>query len=101
MSIFKHVSTTRKYGLLQELQMIITIPRKAKIPIDNLKFLRNADVIFENKSSSAKMIDFVEHQYDKINLTKSECALIQITTSPQGTQTFDLPQNLKRQNRPR
>ena len=46
------------------------------------------------------MIDFVEHQYDMINLTKSECALIQITTSPQGTQTFDLPQNLKRQTGP-
>ena len=74
--------------------------KSKKIPIDNLKFLRNADVIFEKQSSSAKMIDFVEHQYDMINLTKSECALIQITTSPQGTQTFDLPQNLKRQTGP-
>ena len=46
------------------------------------------------------MIDFVEHQYDMMNLTKTECALIQITTSPQGTQTFDLPQNLKRQSGP-
>ena len=35
-----------------------------------------------------------------VNLTKSECALIQITTSPHGTQTFDLPQNLKRQSGP-
>jgi hypothetical protein len=46
------------------------------------------------------MIDFVEHQYDMVNLTKSECALIQITTSAHGTQTFDLPQNLKRQSGP-
>ena len=71
-----------------------------KIPIDKLKFLRNSDAIFENQSPSAKMIDFVEHQYDMVNLTKSECALIQITTSSHGTQTFDLPQNLKRQSGP-
>ena len=41
------------------------------------------------------MIDFVEHQFDMINLVKSQCALIQITTSAGGTQTFDLPPNLK------
>ena len=46
------------------------------------------------------MIDFVEHQTDMVDLTKSECALIQIKTSPQGTQTFDLPDNLRRQSGP-
>ena len=46
----------------------------------------------------AKMIDFIEHQTDIIDLTKVECALIQITTTSQGTQTFDLPPNLKRQS---
>ena len=46
------------------------------------------------------MIDFIEHQYDMINMTKNQCALIQITTSPQGTQTFDLPVELKRQTGP-
>ena len=46
------------------------------------------------------MIDFVEHQFDMIELTKSECALIQIKTSPQGSQTFDLPDNLRRQTGP-
>ena len=46
------------------------------------------------------MIDFVEHQEDMIELTKTECSLIQITTSPQGTQTFDLPPTLKRQTGP-
>ena len=44
------------------------------------------------------MIDFIEHQTDIIDLTKVECALIQITTTSQGTQTFDLPPNLKRQS---
>ena len=51
-------------------------------------------------SGGAKMIDFLEHQHDMISLTKAECALIQIKTSPQGTQTFDLPDNLKRQTGP-
>ena len=74
--------------------------KSKKIPIGKIKFLRNSDVLFEQQNNAAKMIDFVEHQYDMINLTKSECALIQITTSPQGTQTFDLPQNLKRQTGP-
>jgi hypothetical protein len=74
--------------------------KSKKIPIKDLKFLRNSDNVFEKQSEAAKMIDFVEHQYDLINLTKTECALIQITTSAQGTQTFDLPQNLKRQTGP-
>ena len=73
--------------------------RNKKIPINKLKFLRTADS--ENKqSNAAKMIDFVEHQYDMINLVKNQCALIQIRTSPQGTQTFDLPPNLRRQSGP-
>ena len=63
-----------------------------------LKFLsRNAE---EGQTSSAKDNRFIEHQYDMLNLTKTECALIQIKTSPQGTQTFDLPDNLKRQGGP-
>ena len=73
--------------------------RAKKIPIAKLKFLRASDDQ-EKQSSAAKMIDFVEHQYDMINMTKGQCALIQITTSPQGTQTFDLPLELKRQTGP-
>jgi len=46
------------------------------------------------------MIDFIEHQYDMTTMTKNQCALIQITTSPQGTQTFGLPLELRRQSGP-
>ena len=46
------------------------------------------------------MIDLVEHQVDLMDKTKAECALIQIKTSSQGTQSFDLPDNLKRQTGP-
>jgi len=69
--------------------------RKANIPIDRLKFLRNQDM--EEKNKGARMIDFVEHQRDMMDLIKVECALVQVTTSPQGTQSFDLPPNLRKQ----
>ena len=72
--------------------------RKKKIPIKKIKFSVHADV--DKQAESAKMIDFVEHQSDMIDLAKSECALIQISTSPQGTQTFDLPLELRRQTGP-
>ena len=74
------------------------VQRKKKIPIKSLRFSNVIDK--EKQSSAAKMIDFVEHQEDMIELTKVECSLIQITTSPQGTQTFDLPPVLKRQTGP-
>ena len=50
------------------------------------------------ESNAAKMIDFVEHQEIMIDITKNQCALIQITSSASGTQTFDLPQELRRQS---
>jgi hypothetical protein len=68
---------------------------KKKIPIKKLKFSNFAE-IEEKESAGAKMIDFLEHQQDMINLAKAECALIQIKTSPQGNQTFDLPDTLRR-----
>lgn len=71
--------------------------RRKRIPIEKLKYLKTADH-GEKMTKEAKMIDFVEHQSDMIELTKVECALIQITTTSQGTQTFDLPSNLKRQS---
>jgi len=77
------------------------LQRKKRIPINDIKYLSekaNSDSVILNRDG--KMIDFLEHQHDMINLTKAECALIQIKTSPQGTQTFDLPDNLKRQNGP-
>ncbi len=72
--------------------------RNKKIPIDKLNFLRTLED--EKQSSAAKMIDFVEYQVDLMDKTKAECALIQIKTTATGTQTFDLPDNLKRQTGP-
>jgi intein/homing endonuclease len=71
---------------------------RQKININNLKFSNALDS--EKENEEAKMIDFVEHLTDMILLTKTECALIQITTSAQGLQNFDLPPNLKRKTGP-
>ena len=69
-----------------------------KIGIENLKFSNVSDL--DKADNGARMIDFVEHLSDMILLTKTECALIQITTSAQGMQNFDLPANLKRKSGP-
>jgi hypothetical protein len=71
---------------------------KKHIGISDLKFSNALDT--EKENEEAKMIDFVEHLSDMIMLTKTECALIQITTSAQGMQNFDLPTNLKRKSGP-
>ena len=70
-----------------------------KIPIDNLTFMPNQKEVLSS-SGSAKMIDFLDHQFDMVNYTKNQCALIQVTSTPQGTQSFGLPSNLRRQSGP-
>lgn len=67
--------------------------RSANIPIQTLKFSRHDD----EKESGARQIDFIEQLKDNIELIKVQCALIQVNTSAQGTQSFDLPMNLKKQ----
>ena len=69
--------------------------RKSRVPIDELKFIRNDPN--EKSGKGARMIDFVEHQKDMMDLIKVQCALVQITTSAQGTQSFDLPPTLRKQ----
>lgn len=83
-----------------------TRQKKAKIPINDLKFRNRLDdeelAHYEEdmKDSKSKIVEFIEHQTNMIDLIKAESALIQITTSPQGTQTFDLPKNLRNQTGP-
>ena len=74
-----------------------SLQRTKSIPIDRIKYLRNAE---EEMEKGAKMIDFIEHQKDMIDLIKAQCALIQPTTSSTGLQTFDLPPNLRGQKGP-
>lgn len=67
--------------------------KSANIPIEDLKFSR----IDGEKERGAKMIDFIEHLKDMVDMIKVQCALIQVSSSAQGTQSFDLPMNLKKQ----
>ena len=42
------------------------------------------------------LLEFIEEQDDLIYQTKRQCALIEVKSTAKGTQTFDLPQHLKR-----
>ena len=72
--------------------------KSKKIPIKNLKFIKGLDQ--EESQPAAKMIDLVEHLSENINSTKGQCALIQVYTSPQGHQTFNLPPELRKSTGP-
>ncbi len=67
--------------------------KAALVPIEELTFSKNDDY----DDLSAKQIDFIEHVKDMIDMTKVQCALIQVSTTANGTQSFDLPSNLKKQ----
>ena len=88
----------RLYFASRAIDESYTSQKNKSIPIADIRFLRSAEET--KQSAGAKMIDFIEHQSDMIALTKNECSLIQITTTAQGTQTFDLPSNLRRQTGP-
>ena len=70
--------------------------RKKNIPIDKIKW----DMKMLGSSKGALMIDFIDHQKSIVELTKSECANIEVVANPQGSQSFNLPQNLRRQKGP-
>lgn len=70
-----------------------TRQKSAIIPIEELSFSRYND----EQDLSAKQIDFIEHLKSTVDVTKIQCALIQVTSTANGTQSFDLPSNLKKQ----
>jgi hypothetical protein len=70
--------------------------RKKNLPIDEIKW----DNKITATSKGAKMIDLIDQQKSNIELTKSECANIEVTTNPQGSQSFNLPPKLRRQKGP-
>ena len=51
--------------------------RNKKIPIQDIKFLRTSQSL-ERQTNAAKMIDFVEHQFDMMNLIKTQCLILVI-----------------------
>lgn len=52
------------------------------------------------ESLKNKQADFIDNQEYIIELTKTECALIVVSTSATGNQTFDLPPNIRKKDSP-
>ncbi len=59
--------------------------------VEGLKFLR------EEKGEELGIVDFVENLKDLMILTRVQCAMIEVSSTPTGHQSFDLPKNLKQQ----
>ena len=47
-------------------------------------------------TNAENALDLIEIQDDLIHQTKRQCALVEVKSTARGTQTFDLPQHLKR-----
>ena len=47
-------------------------------------------------TGAESLLDLIETQDDLIYSTKKQCALVEVKSTARGTQTFDLPQHLKR-----
>lgn len=62
------------------------------VPLDSFKYLS------EDAANQVELskVDFLENLKTNVEQIKVQCALIQVTTSPQGTQSFDLPSSLKK-----
>jgi len=49
-----------------------------------------------NRTGQKTLLDLIEEQDSLIYQTKKQCALVEVTTTARGTQTFDLPLHLRR-----
>jgi hypothetical protein len=66
---------------------------------ENISFTQpEEDKEYMEEDPVTRKTDLIYKQFDLLNLTKAECALIEVKSNPKGGQTFDLPPNLKRQS---
>lgn len=83
---------------------------KANVPVEKLHFSNNQEHIKLDGSQLEEgdvteftrrslMYELIDNVGEKILLTKKECSLIEVRTGPTGTQTFDLPPNLKNKHK--
>jgi hypothetical protein len=73
---------------------------KADVPIKDLKW----EPEYRASNDDACKVDLIDYCKQNIELTKIQTSNIEVTTSPQGTQSFDLPLHMRKQrgpNRPR
>ncbi len=64
----------------------------------NSQFNANIDIslLKTEERKDWGMLDFIESQDDLIYQTKKQCTLVEHSSTSRGTQSFDLPQHLKR-----
>lgn len=72
------------------------VQRKKNIPISELKW----DLAQPSGSPDSLKIDLLDHIKNNIELTKNQCANIEVISNPQGSQSFQLPQAIRRQTGP-
>jgi hypothetical protein len=73
---------------------------RADVPIKDLKW----EPEYRASNDDACKVDLLDYCKQNIELTKIQTSNIEVTTSPQGTQSFDLPLHMRKQrgpNRPR
>ena len=51
-------------------------------------------------TGAENILDLIETQDDLVYQTKKQCAMVEVKSTARGTQTFDLPQHLKRSTSP-
>ncbi len=77
---------------------------KEDIPIKDIEFKLKQEEDLKGVEGRYKMKEkqrqFLEHQRDLIELTINECANVQLTTTAQGNQSFDLPTSMRKINTP-
>lgn len=71
-----------------EILQNLTIPN-----FDKLKIFSGEEA---GDDSDSRKIDFIEHQQFLMKDVKSQCSLIELQVSSQGTHTFELPSNIRR-----
>jgi len=68
---------------------------KATASTEAFNKMTNQKIDFKYKMGET-ILDLVEEQDNLVYQTKKQCALIEVKSTAKGTQTFDLPQHLKR-----
>lgn len=68
---------------------------KATASTEAFNKMTNQKIDFKYKTGET-ILDLVEEQDNLVYQTKKQCALIEVKSTAKGTQTFDLPQHLKR-----
>lgn len=73
----------------------------SKATANNEAFNRMTNQKIELKFEKGEtVLDLIEEQDNLVYQTKKQCALIEVKSTAKGTQTFDLPQHLKRNTSP-